>query len=112
MNLVNAGISFGAGVVSITSPCTVPLLPGYLGFLSGVTGTQTAERRRRALLAALLFVGGFTVVFAGLGVTASVVAHLLIGNRPLLDHIAGGVNVMVGGALLLFPRRADLWAGR
>ena len=104
MNLVNAGIAFGAGVVSITSPCTVPLLPGYVGFLSGLSSGEAAMQRRRSFLAALLFVAGFTAVFAALGATATALAGLLLGNRPLLYHIAGAFIAGVGVVLLLVGR--------
>ena len=117
MNLVNVGIAFGAGVVSITSPCTVPLLPGYVGFLSGLSTGDVAVQRRRAFSGALLFVAGFTAVFAALGATATALAGLLLGNRPLLYHIAGAFIAIVGVVLLvsnripMFMRSGD-WSRR
>ena len=117
MNLVNVGIAFGAGIVSITSPCTVPLLPGYVGFLSGLSGGDVAVLRRRSFLAALLFVAGFTTVFAALGATATALAGLLLGNRPLLYHIAGafitsvGVVLLLAGRIPMFVRGGD-WSRR
>ena len=117
MNLVDVGIAFGAGIVSITSPCTVPLLPGYAGFLSGLSGGEVALQRRRAFLAALFFVAGFTAVFAALGATATALAGLLLGNRPLLYHIAGAFIAIVGVVLLISNRlpwvmRSGDWSRR
>jgi len=117
VNLVNVGIAFGAGIVSITSPCTLPLLPGYVGFLSGLSTGDMAMQRRRAFLAAMLFVAGFTAVFAALGATATAVAGLLLGNRPLLYHIAGGFIAIVGAVLLASSRlptfmRSGGWSHR
>lgn len=60
MNLVDAGIAAGAGALSVTSPCCLPLLPGYLGYLTGVSPDQGVVRRRRVVTAAALFVLGFT----------------------------------------------------
>ena len=51
MNLINLAIAFGAGVISITSPCCLPLLPGYLGYISGAESTTEAGRRRRPVVA-------------------------------------------------------------
>jgi len=117
VNLVDVGIAFGAGIVSITSPCTVPLLPGYAGFLSGLSGGEVALQRRRAFLAALFFVAGFTAVFAALGATATALAGLLLGNRPLLYHIAGAFIAIVGVVLLISNRlpwvmRSGDWSRR
>jgi cytochrome c biogenesis protein CcdA len=55
VNLVDAGIAAGAGALSVTSPCCLPLLPGYLGYLTGVSADQGVVRRRRVVTAA--FVG-------------------------------------------------------
>ena len=112
MNLINSGIAFGAGLISVTAPCTVPLLPGYVGFLSGLSHGDVVVQRRRAFTAALLFAIGFTTVFAALGATASAVAGLLLGNRPLLEHIAGGFIAVVGVILLVSPRLPMLTGAR
>ena len=101
MNLIAAAVAFGAGVISITSPCCLPLLPGYLGYISG---TGRAEDRSRALLAAGLFVAGFSLVFTALGATASVVGQLLLVNREGLSQIAGGFIVAMGVLLIASGR--------
>lgn len=56
-----------AGIISFLSPCVLPLIPGYLGFVSGTTGSGEAASRKRTLLGAALFVLGFAVVFVSFG---------------------------------------------
>ena len=99
-NALGLVAAFGAGLVSITSPCSLPLLPGYLGYLSG---SATADRRR-TVLAAALFSAGFSVVFVALGATASVLGSLLLAYRLPLAHVAGAFIVAMGAVLLLEGR--------
>ena len=107
MNLVNLAVAFGAGVLSITSPCCLPLLPGYLGYLTGMSLPEQEGHRRRTVAAALLFVAGFSAVFIALGATASVVGALLLDYRLPLAHVAG-VFILVMGLLLLLDSRVGL----
>ena len=104
MNLVDAGIAAGAGALSVTSPCCLPLLPGYLGYLTGVSSDQRVVRRRRMIAAAALFVLGFTIVFAALGATASEVGDFLLMNRLLLYQVAGIVIALMGAVILFSDR--------
>ncbi|MHB8611304.1 MAG: cytochrome c biogenesis CcdA family protein [Candidatus Dormibacteraceae bacterium] len=108
MNLVNIAVAFGAGVISITSPCCLPLLPGYLGYLTGMSSGQLAANRGRTLVAALLFVMGFSLVFIALGATASVLGALLLTYRLPLAQIAG-VFILFMGLFLLLEGRISLW---
>jgi cytochrome c-type biogenesis protein len=80
-----------AGVLSCSSPCTLPLIPGYLGYISGVSSA-----RGRSAGAAVLFVLGFALVFTALGAAASTVGALLIQQRAVLERIAGAVIVLLG----------------
>ena len=104
MNVANLGIAAGAGVISITSPCCLPLLPGYLGYLTGMSATELGERRRRAVAAAVLFTLGFTAVFSLLGATATVAGRALLLHRHGLEQIAGVVVLLVGVPLLASER--------
>ena len=101
--------AFGAGLISITSPCCLPLLPGYLGYLTGLSAEDMAERRGRTLSAALLFVAGFTVVFVALGATASELGAALAGSRVRLEQVAGVLIAVMGVVLLLDGRIPGLW---
>ena len=111
MNPLDVPIAFGAGLVSITSPCALPLLPGYLGYLTGLSTNELGSHRRRALLAALLFVSGFSAIFAALGATASVVGQFLLHQRGLFEIVAGILILLMGLVILLEGRLALLSRG-
>ena len=111
MNLINLVVAFGAGVISITSPCCLPLLPGYLSYLTGLSSAGLEANRRRTMTAALLFVAGFSVVFVALGATASVVGDLLLRYRLPVAHIAGAFILALGLVLVLEGRIALLSRG-
>jgi cytochrome c-type biogenesis protein len=84
------------------SPCVLPLIPGYLSFVSGVSmdefrsGTATAATRGRLLFASLAFVAGFSLVFIALGASASVIGEFLMSRLPLLGKVAGVLIVVFG----------------
>lgn len=95
-----------AGVVSFTSPCTLPLLPGFVSYVSGLkgvpgTGATTGgalatDARRRVLVGSLLFLAGFTAVFTALGATSSALGFLLVRNLPTINVVGGAVIVLMG----------------
>ena len=92
-------LAFGAGLLSFFSPCVVPIVPGYLSLVSGVAiGTAPASRRQteRVLVASVLFVLGFTIVFVGLGAAAGLIGGLLDGARPLFTRAAGVLMIVMG----------------
>lgn len=87
------------------APCTLPLLPAYIGFLSGLTQQQvmtgvSIAQRRRVFFNAVLFVVGFTLVFSILGIMAGYAGSLLASVREWL-RIAGGVFVLFFGVFML-----------
>ena len=105
MSAINLAVAFGAGVISITSPCCLPLLPGYLAYLSGIAlDDERPSAKRRTVIAAVLFVAGFSVVFMALGATASELGSLLLSYRLPLSHIAGVLILAMGLALVLDGR--------
>jgi cytochrome c-type biogenesis protein len=88
-----------AGLLSFLSPCVLPLVPAYLGYLSGATVGRAGEekpRRYETFLHALFFVLGFTAIFVALGATASLVGQLLNQYIFTLQKI-GGVIVIIFG---------------
>ena len=92
-------LALAAGVVSITSPCCLPLLPGYLAYVSGTAGSQTigdVAVRTRVVGSALLFVLGFALVFTFLGAGLSVFGAPLIARREFLIRIAGVFIIVMG----------------
>ncbi|HVB01526.1 MAG TPA: cytochrome c biogenesis protein CcdA [Acidimicrobiales bacterium] len=107
-----------AGIVSITSPCALPLIPSYLSYVSGLPVSELSERRARILVlrSTTVFIAGFTVVFTALGATSTLFGSLLIRHLPLILRIAGVIIVIFGLAmtgLVRFPflareRRIDL----
>ncbi|MGH7882516.1 MAG: cytochrome c biogenesis CcdA family protein [Candidatus Dormibacteraceae bacterium] len=84
-----------AGILSFSSPCLLPLIPGYLSYISGVGAT-----RGRSLQASILFVIGFSIVFVTLGAAASSLGRLINGERELMEKVAGVVIVLLGLSLL------------
>jgi cytochrome c-type biogenesis protein len=111
-----AGLSlplvFAAGVVSFISPCVLPLVPGYVSTISGVSFEEIAARRRsvtrRVVLASALFFAGFLAVFVALGASASVVGAALDGHRVWLNRAAGALIVLFGLAMLGVGLRSGL----
>ena len=98
-------IVFVAGLVSFLSPCVLPLVPGYISYMSGVSAVGTAEAQpRRATLVALAFVAGFTLVFVSLGATATLLGSFLADNRVLLGRLSGAFIIAMG-LLFLFSDR-------
>jgi len=94
-------LALGAGVVSFLSPCVLPLVPGFLSYVTGMTGVDLAERHRGRLLAgALLFVAGFTVVFVSAGVLVGTFGVFLIDHRRPLQQILGALTVLLGLAFM------------
>lgn len=94
-------LALAAGVVSFLSPCVLPLVPGFLSYVTGMTGVDLADRHRGRLLAgALLFVAGFTVVFVSAGVLVGTFGVFLIDHRRLLQQILGGLTVLLGLAFM------------
>ena len=107
-----------AGFISFSSPCCLPLIPGYLSYVSALPVADLGEReaRRVTLRASLLFVGGFTTVFTILGIGATVLGSLLLRNRDVMVRGFGVVIILLGLAtmgllripVLMRERRMDL----
>jgi len=96
-------LAFAAGAVSCASPCVLPLVPGYLAFVTG--GGSPAEGTRRAAGPILLFIAGFTVVFTFVfGFAASSVGRWL--RLPTGQRIAGAVVIAFGLFMVLYAFRA------
>jgi cytochrome c-type biogenesis protein len=94
--------AFVGGFLSFVSPCVLPLIPGYLSFVSGVSmdefrgGTASAASRRRLVAASLAFVAGFSLVFISLGASASAIGTFLMSRLPLLGKVAGVLIIIFG----------------
>lgn len=107
--LLAAVLSLAAGAVSFASPCVLPLVPGYLSYLVGLVGGDTAgtgavKVRTRAVGATSLFVVGFTVAFLAQFALVFGVSRWVVTNGDLLARIGGVIVVLVGVAMLGFIR--------
>ncbi|QJY47818.1 cytochrome c biogenesis CcdA family protein [Pseudonocardia broussonetiae] len=115
--LVAFALALAAGAISFASPCCLPLVPGYVGYLAGLVGAdvpampggdktfgRTAVRagRWRVAGAAMLFVGGFTVVFTAGVLLVLGLSDWLIGNELLLQRLGGVVTIAMGLVFLGF----------
>jgi len=95
--------AFVAGLVSFLSPCVLPLIPGYLSFMTGLSTSELADENRSAakvMVPAVLFVLGFSIVFVGMGASASVLGQFLTDYRGLIEKIAGIAVVLFGVFML------------
>jgi len=88
-------VALGAGLLAFLSPCVLPLVPGYLGYVSGVTSAED-QRRGRTVLGAALFVLGFSVVFLGVFVLSSTVGVFLLQYGGILERIGGVILILLG----------------
>ncbi len=95
--------AFAAGFLSFVSPCVLPLIPGYISFVSGASLEEMrgasdvrAASRGRVFLTSLAFVIGFSIVFVSLGATATAVGKFLFARLPLFSKIAGVILIVIG----------------
>ncbi len=93
--LIAIPLSLLAGVITFISPCVLPLVPGYLGYVSG-----SAAPKSKVLAGSALFVLGFTVVFVSLGVLAGTAGLLFLARNPWIQAVLGGLVVLFGLAML------------
>lgn len=97
--LIAVLVAVAAGAVSFASPCVLPLVPGYLGYLAGLVGSDAdgrGPRRWRVAGATALFVAGFTVVFAAGVLVVLGLSDALLRNELLLQRIGGVVTIAMG----------------
>jgi cytochrome c-type biogenesis protein len=94
--------AFAAGFLSFVSPCVLPLIPGYISFVSGVSVEEMrsdvtpATSRLQVFLTSLAFVLGFSIVFVALGASATAIGKFLFAKLPLLSKIAGVILIVFG----------------
>lgn len=89
-----------AGIVSFLSPCTLPLVPGYLGYASGLSSPNEPGYRRRVLTGVTLFILGFAAVFTLYGTAFGLVRSWLLRWQDLLMRILGPIVILMGPVLL------------
>ena len=99
--LLAVPIAVLGGLVSFFSPCVLPLVPGYLSYVTGVSGSDLAEARRGRMAAgAGLFVLGFTAVFVSTGAFFGGFGATLQEHREVISRVLGGVTILMGIAFM------------
>jgi len=92
--ILNLIIAFGAGLISFLSPCVLPLIPGYISYISGESLGDIVEKQKKILLKTILFSLGFSLVFISFGATASFIGNLLLEYSNSL-RIAAGLVIII-----------------
>ena len=95
-------IAFGAGLISFLSPCVLPLIPGYISFISGQSLNEILEKKNVKIVPLVLFCFGFSTVFILLGASASFLSQALLKNSETLRVIAGIIIIIFSLQLLGF----------
>ena len=89
-------VAFVGGILSFLSPCVLPLVPSYLGFITGYTIEEMGNRRRVAMIHAALFVVGFSLIFILLGATATALGSALVYYKETIMRVAGVLIILFG----------------
>jgi len=102
---VGIPLALAAGLVSFLSPCVLPLVPGYLSTVIGVTPADLRDGVgvRRVLVPSLLFIASFSAIFILLGLSATVIGSTLNADKPTLQRIGGVLIVLMGVVFLATP---------
>jgi cytochrome c-type biogenesis protein len=107
---VGVPLALAAGLVSFLSPCVLPLVPGYLSTVIGVTPTDLKDGvgARRVLVPSLLFIGSFSAIFILLGLSATAIGSALNQHKQALEQIGGVAIILMGVIFLATPFVAQL----
>ena len=108
-------IAFGAGLISFLSPCVLPLIPGYISYISGQSLQEILDKKKISFFPLILFCLGFSTVFVILGASASFLGQTLLQNSEVLRILAGIVIIIfslqligiINISLLNFEKRFD-----
>ena len=92
--LIKSFLAFGAGFISFLSPCVLPLIPGYISYISGESLGDIVEKQKKVILKTVLFSLGFSLVFISFGATASFIGNILLENSNTLRIIAGIIIII------------------
>ena len=92
--ILNLLVAFSAGFISFLSPCVLPLIPGYISYISGESLGDIVEKQKKIILKTVLFSLGFSLVFISFGATASLIGNILLENSNTLRIIAGIIIII------------------
>jgi cytochrome c-type biogenesis protein len=99
---VGLGAALAAGTVSFLSPCVLPLVPGYLSAVTGVSVSDLGDAGvRRVLVPSLLFIASFSAIFIALGLASTGVGQALRDHRETLNKVAAAVIMLMGAIFVL-----------
>ena len=98
--MIEIFIAFGAGFISFLSPCVLPLIPGYISFISGQSLNEILVSKKINFFPLILFCFGFSTVFIILGASASFLGQTLLQNSEILRIVAGIVIIIFSLQLL------------
>ncbi|MCH9839860.1 MAG: cytochrome c biogenesis protein CcdA, partial [Actinomycetia bacterium] len=99
--LIALPIAFAAGLLAFLSPCVLPLAPGYISYITGLTGAEISEGRKgRVLLGSILFVLGFSVVFVSYGALFGGAGALLLEYADWINRVLGVLVIVMGLAFM------------
>jgi cytochrome c-type biogenesis protein len=98
--LVAAGVAALVGLIGFLSPCVLPLVPGYLSYVAGLSGDAARPSQRRMILGAVLFVLGFTVIFVAQGVLFGELGGNINAHRVAIERGLGVVTIVMGVVFL------------
>ena len=92
--MIEIFVAFGAGLISFLSPCVLPLIPGYISFISGQSLKEILDDQKINFFPLILFCGGFSTVFIILGASASFLGQALLQNSEILRILAGVIIII------------------
>ena len=92
--MIELVIAFGAGLISFLSPCVLPLIPGYISYISGNSLNELIEKKNINLIPIILFTVGFSIVFIIFGAAASLIGQILLKNSVELRIFAGLIIIV------------------
>ena len=92
--MIELSIAFGAGLISFLSPCVLPLIPGYISYISGSSLNELIEKKSVNIFPIILFTLGFSIVFISFGATASFLGSIILNNSYEL-RIASGIIIII-----------------
>ena len=87
-------VAFGAGLISFLSPCVLPLIPGYISYISGSSLNELLEKKSINIIPIILFSLGFSIVFISFGATATFLGSLILSNSFELRIISGSIIII------------------
>ena len=108
--IIKLAFAFGAGFISFLTPCVLPIIPGYISYITGKNLNEIEQDKKTVLIKTILFSSGFSLVFILLGVTASTVGNILLFFSNELRIAAGTIIILF--SLQMIPQTANQFKGK